>query len=246
MELARPWEGWLRPYDLAGLDLPNFTHFPVHFVEHYSSPRYPAENIDTSKSPIVFPWERMQAALDADPAPYAVRSYLHEDGSEGEFCTLKYQEEQQLTIAPQCAQPTVSRILGGSAARLDPGARSSMVQETASSVYHVVDGSCYSIIDGKRFDWNRGDTFCIPSWKHMSISRTRGRSLLICIDLTTSRCSSRWVFIAPQTWILRDLSQTRRLCRRRTGIIKGLLSLAILLSYCRRISTAHMADQAHL
>lgn len=149
---------------LDGLDLPNFTHFPVHFVEHYSSPRYPAENIDTSKSPIVFSWERMQAALDADPAPYAVRSYLYEDGSEGELFSLKCQVKQQLTKTLQCAQLTVSRVLGGSAARLDAGARSSMVQETASAVYHVVDGSGYSIIDGKRFDWKRGDTFCIPSW----------------------------------------------------------------------------------
>ncbi|KAM5386566.1 hypothetical protein ACJZ2D_000529 [Fusarium nematophilum] len=125
---------------LDGLDLPNFTHFPVHFVEHYADPRYPAEDVDTSNSPIVFPWERMQAALDADPSDYVVRSYLHEDGSE------------------------IGKILGGSAARLNEGAKSPLVQETASSVYHVVEGAGYSIIGGKRFEWKRGDTFCVPSW----------------------------------------------------------------------------------
>lgn len=71
---------------LDGLDLPNFTHFPVHFVEHYSSARYPAEDIDTSTSPIVFPWNKMEAALCAAPGHYVSKPYLHKDGSEG---TLK-------------------------------------------------------------------------------------------------------------------------------------------------------------
>ncbi|KAG7111151.1 Gentisate 1 like protein [Verticillium longisporum] len=69
---------------LDSLDLPSFTHFPVHFVEHYSSPRYPAEDVDMYESPIVFPWHHMQDALDAEPGAYATRSYLHEDGTEGE------------------------------------------------------------------------------------------------------------------------------------------------------------------
>ncbi|KAJ9144074.1 Gentisate-dioxygenase [Pleurostoma richardsiae] len=125
---------------LDGLDLPNFVHFPVHFVEHYSSPRYPAEDVDTEKSWIVFPWSKMQAALDDAPGDYATRPYLHEDGTE------------------------VSKILGGSAARLAPGTRSPLVQETASSVYHVVEGSGYSRIGDAIYHWKKGDTFCIPSW----------------------------------------------------------------------------------
>jgi gentisate 1,2-dioxygenase len=38
------------------------------------------------------------------------------------------------------------------------------VQETASSVYHVIDGRGYSIIDANKVQWERGDTFCIPAW----------------------------------------------------------------------------------
>lgn len=68
---------------LDGLDLPSFRHFPVHFVEHYTESRYPAEDVDTSKSPIVFPWSRMQAELDADVGEWATRRYLKDDGSEG-------------------------------------------------------------------------------------------------------------------------------------------------------------------
>lgn len=70
---------------LDGLDLPNFRHFPVHFVEHYSSPRYPAEDVDSLTSPIVFPWEVMQSALDSSKDDYVSLPYLHEDGREGNF-----------------------------------------------------------------------------------------------------------------------------------------------------------------
>ena len=39
-----------------------------------------------------------------------------------------------------------------------------MVQETASSVYHVISGTGHSEISGETIEWKQGDTFCIPSW----------------------------------------------------------------------------------
>lgn len=68
---------------LDGLDLPNFRHFPVHFLEHFKDSRYPAEDVDTSQSPIVFPWSNMKAKLDAEAGPWAALRYLRQDGSEG-------------------------------------------------------------------------------------------------------------------------------------------------------------------
>ena len=68
---------------LDGLDLPNFVHFPLHFVEHYQSPRYPAEDVDTSASPIVFPWARMKATLDSADGNCVSKPYLKENGSDG-------------------------------------------------------------------------------------------------------------------------------------------------------------------
>lgn len=68
---------------LDGLDLPNFQHFPVHFVEQYQDPRYPAQDVDTSKSPLVFPWSRMKKALDEIGGEYAMLRYLKDDGQEG-------------------------------------------------------------------------------------------------------------------------------------------------------------------
>lgn len=125
---------------LDALDLPSFIHFPVHFVEHYDKPRYPAENIDTSQSPIVFPWIKMQEQLDEMEGEWVSREYLKADGS------------------------YVSKTLGPSAERINRGASSPPVRETASSVYHVIVGSGYSEIGGKKYEWRTGDIFCIPSW----------------------------------------------------------------------------------
>jgi len=68
---------------LDGLDLPSFVHFPVHFVEHYASPRYPAE--DAEESPIVFPWAAMQERLDKGEGEWVSEPYLKADGRESEL-----------------------------------------------------------------------------------------------------------------------------------------------------------------
>lgn len=70
---------------LDGLDLPSFRHFPVHFVEHFDQPRYPAEDVDSQTSPLVFPWSEMKAQLDDVPEPWATRRYLKADGREGKY-----------------------------------------------------------------------------------------------------------------------------------------------------------------
>lgn len=59
---------------------------------------------------------------------------------------------------------TVSRILGGAATRINAGKSSPRIQETLSSVYHVVEGSGHTTIGEEEFKWQKGDTFCIPSW----------------------------------------------------------------------------------
>ncbi|KAE8556998.1 hypothetical protein EYB25_001704 [Talaromyces marneffei] len=125
---------------LDGLDLPSFRHFPVHFVEHFEQPWYPAENIDTSSSPIVFPWVQMKARLDAAPGDWAAQRYLKANGHE------------------------VSRVLGGAAERLNAKTSSPSRRETLSSVYHVISGSGYTTVGGTKLEWKTGDTFAIPSW----------------------------------------------------------------------------------
>jgi len=135
---------------LDGLDLPNFQHFPVHFVEHFQEARYPAEDADSNVSPIVFPWSKMKTALDAKDGDWASEDYLKKDGR------------------------PVSKILGGSAERLNVGHASPAVRETASSVYHVITGTGHSEINGQRFDWKQGDTFCVPAWNKYSHTAAEG------------------------------------------------------------------------
>ncbi|KAL4807919.1 gentisate 1,2-dioxygenase [Aspergillus unguis] len=125
---------------LDGLDLPNFRHFPVHFVQHFDKPRYPAEDIDTAASPIVFPWVKMKAQLDGVEGAWVAKRYLKEDGQE------------------------VSRVLGGCAERLNSSTSSPLRQETVSAVYHVISGSGKSQVGEQTLVWKSGDTFCVPSW----------------------------------------------------------------------------------
>ncbi|GFF96417.1 gentisate 1,2-dioxygenase [Aspergillus udagawae] len=125
---------------LDGLDLPNFRHFPVHFVEHFSEPRYPAEDVDPSASPIVFPWDQMKARLDETEGNWATQRYLKADGRE------------------------VSRVLGGCAERLNASTSSPRRQDTLSVVYHVITGKGRSEVGGQTLEWKAGDTFCVPSW----------------------------------------------------------------------------------
>ncbi|KAJ4293247.1 hypothetical protein N0V90_008529 [Kalmusia sp. IMI 367209] len=125
---------------LDGLDLPQFQHFPVHFVEHFKEKRYPAVNVDTRISPIVFPWEEMKAKLDRETGEWAAKEYRKADGS------------------------YVSKTLGPSAERINGGKSSVPRRETTSSVYHVISGRGHSSIDDQVLKWKQGDTFCIPSW----------------------------------------------------------------------------------
>ena len=74
---------------LDGLDLPLFRHFPIHFVEHFKEARYPAEDIDSNSSPIVFPWDKMQAKLDAEKSDWVSMPYLRANGEEGKPMQLK-------------------------------------------------------------------------------------------------------------------------------------------------------------
>ncbi|KAH7119952.1 gentisate 1,2-dioxygenase [Dendryphion nanum] len=125
---------------LDGLDLPSFIHFPVHFVEHYKEKRYPAEDVDSEESDIVFKWEKMKGDLDEDRNDWAAKIYRKVDGS------------------------YVSKTLSPSAERINADCSSPPRRETTSSVYHVIFGTGHSVIDGEKLQWKPGDTFCIPSW----------------------------------------------------------------------------------
>ena len=54
--------------------------------------------------------------------------------------------------------------IGAHAQLIRPGEHTRAVRDSASRIYHVLEGKGTSIISGKRLDWAKGDTFCAPTW----------------------------------------------------------------------------------
>jgi gentisate 1,2-dioxygenase len=54
--------------------------------------------------------------------------------------------------------------LGAAATRISSGKSTRPIQETASSIFHVVEGLGSTTIDGVQYTWEKGDTFCVPAW----------------------------------------------------------------------------------
>jgi gentisate 1,2-dioxygenase len=85
-----------------------------------------------------------------------VRATLDSLTSEEEAVMIDY-------VNPLTGGPTLPTI-GAHAQLLQPGEHTRAVRDTASRIYHVIEGRGTSIIGGKRLDWAKGDTFCAPTW----------------------------------------------------------------------------------
>jgi gentisate 1,2-dioxygenase len=66
-------------------------------------------------------------------------------------------------VNPLTGGPTLPTI-GAHAQLIRPGEHTRAVRDTASRIYHVLDGRGASIIGGVRIEWEKGDTFCAPTW----------------------------------------------------------------------------------
>jgi gentisate 1,2-dioxygenase len=66
-------------------------------------------------------------------------------------------------INPVTGGPVMPTI-GASMHLVTAGQVTKARRSTANRLYHVAEGSGFSILDGLRFDWERGDTFCVPTW----------------------------------------------------------------------------------
>jgi gentisate 1,2-dioxygenase len=58
----------------------------------------------------------------------------------------------------------VMPTIGASMHLLPAGFSTQARRATTNSIYHVAQGSGFSVLDGQRFDWQAGDTFCVPTW----------------------------------------------------------------------------------
>lgn len=66
-------------------------------------------------------------------------------------------------VNPLTGGPTLPTI-DSHAQLIRPGEHTRAVRDTASRIYHVLDGRGVSIIGGQRLEWEKGDTFCAPTW----------------------------------------------------------------------------------
>ncbi|OQV06570.1 Cupin domain-containing protein [Cladophialophora immunda] len=150
---------------LDGLDLPLFGAVPLNFGNPYPQPRYPSTPVARCTSQ--FPWPPVENALTAAGGKYARYDYRHADGSH------------------------LSRTLSVQAERVPPGASSPETQETASFVYHVVEGEGFSTIlapgetAARKIEWTARDTFAVPAWSkvtHTNASREGKAAFLVAIN----------------------------------------------------------------
>jgi gentisate 1,2-dioxygenase len=79
-----------------------------------------------------------------------------EGSSEEEGVMLDY-------VNPLTGGPTLPTI-DSHAQLIRPGEHTRAVRDTASRLYHVLEGKGRSIIGGVTLDWEKGDTFCAPTW----------------------------------------------------------------------------------
>jgi gentisate 1,2-dioxygenase len=129
---------------MDGLDLPIWKAVPVLFTERYAHDRYPSAP-QSGPSVRKYPWREMQDQLDRANGAWAEVRYVHR-ATAGEL----------------------SATVGASAVRINAGATTQRVRETASSVYHVYEGTGRSVIGETTLEWTRGDCFAVPAWQHVS------------------------------------------------------------------------------
>jgi gentisate 1,2-dioxygenase len=86
-------------------------------------------------------------------------------------------------INPLTGGPTLPTI-DAHAQLIRPGEHTRAVRDSASRLYHVLDGRGSSIIGGVRLDWEKGDTFCAPTWmwREHSVASTDSPAVLFSFD----------------------------------------------------------------
>jgi gentisate 1,2-dioxygenase len=135
---------------LDGLDLPLWHVLPSNFTEHYAEARYPSALLNTASNRS-YPWAEMQPKLDAKPGKAVEERYWMREGG-GE----------------------ISKTIGASAYRIDAGASTEALRETASAVVHCYEGSGRTMVGNTVLAWKQGDSFCLPAWQKVVHENTGG------------------------------------------------------------------------
>jgi gentisate 1,2-dioxygenase len=137
---------------MDGLDHPIWRCVPLVFTEHYGNKQFPSEKT-TKPSVRKYPWNEMQAQLDAAPGSSAEVPYVHR-GTGGE----------------------IAATIGAAAIRVNAGTDTPPIRETSSSIVHVYEGSGTVTIQGETLRFTQGDIIAVPAWKKVSFQSDPGRT----------------------------------------------------------------------
>ncbi len=131
----------------------------------------PLSDHEPSPAPLaVYQWEPTVAALKG------LSDYDDPDPVEG--YVVEY-------INPSNGQ-SANENIGAWLQKLPPKFHGKAHRHVNSVVYHVKEGRGYTIIDGVRFDWEKGDFLCIPTWawhEHVNLSDTEDAYLFQTNDI---------------------------------------------------------------
>lgn len=128
-------------YWMDCLDVPLVHFLEPMFYEQHPAVYEPVASVP-AKSPYLFGWDSVQAALDAaEPDPAGRYGRRVELGS-----------------------PAL-RSIALHMNRLDGGTRTRPMRITANQILCVVEGEGTTTIDGEEFRWRRGDVLAVPGWR---------------------------------------------------------------------------------
>jgi gentisate 1,2-dioxygenase len=126
-----------------------------------------------------YPWEQTYAALQ--------NAAKASDGSPYDGIILEYSNPK----TGGSVMPTMSAHIQ----LLAPGQATKAHRHTGSVIYNVAKGEGYSVIAGRRFDWQQGDIFCVPSWawhEHANLSASEDACLFSFNDFPVMRSLTFW------------------------------------------------------
>jgi gentisate 1,2-dioxygenase len=152
---------------LDGLDTPLVHNLHATFFENYPEDTHPVSG--TGESVQKYASGALRPAWEDTKKPYSQLVHYKWDRTYDALYNLAQVDSSPFDdVAMEYSDPTTGGPVLATMAcwvqLIRPGIHTRAHRHTTSAVYHVFEGEGYSIIDGKRFDWERGDLFVVPSW----------------------------------------------------------------------------------
>jgi gentisate 1,2-dioxygenase len=152
-----------------GLDLPMVEALDGVFFEPHPELRQPVTGRNRSEDvyagdPARHTPGQVEGPLDPAPSPLLVYRWTDTDAALDRLAGASEEPMVSLEFTNPRSGASVLPTLACAMDRLSPG-RATLPRRRSGNAVHVVHrGTGTSVIDGRRFDWEPGDMFVVPSW----------------------------------------------------------------------------------